>query len=201
MFQYFYRIFDKYNKQIVSLAVFTGKSRTYQLKYDYNFYRKTLCYKYRHIKLVNYKEKSLLSDKNPFALVTLAVKYSLKTKTDEEMRAKFIRNLIRLMKDRGYNKEAILSLIRFIETAVEVEDEELNRLIYEDILELYKKEGDVILLAKFEQKAMEKGLRHTAIKMMEDKVDIELIAKYTGLTLENIKKIFQEESKEKINGR
>ncbi len=58
-----------------------------------------------------------------------------------------------------------------------------------------------MLLAKFEQKAMEKGmekgLRHTAIKMMEDKVDIELIAKYTGLTLENIKKIFEEESKEK----
>lgn len=58
-----------------------------------------------------------------------------------------------------------------------------------------------MLLAKFEQKVMEKGiekgLRNTARKMMEDKIDIEVIAKYTGVTLENIKKIFQEESKEK----
>ena len=93
----------------------------------------------------------------------------------------------------------------------------LNRLIYEDIYELYKQEGGIMFLANFERKAMEqgrlegikeglkkgrlegleKGLMNTARKMMEDKIDIELILQYTGLTMENIKKIFQEESKEK----
>jgi predicted transposase/invertase (TIGR01784 family) len=200
MFRYFYRTFDKYNKKIVSLAVFTGKSGTYQLKYDYNFYRTTLCYKYRHVKLIDYKEKHLIENKNMFALVTLAVKYSLKSKTDEkdeEMKAKFIRKLIRLMKNRRYSNEKIISLFRFIETIIEVEDKKLNQLIYEDIYELYEKEGDVMVLAKFEQKAMEKAREDIAKNMLKDNIDINAIAKYTGLTLDNIKKFLSEKESEK----
>jgi hypothetical protein len=53
-----------------------------------------------------------------------------------------------------------------------------------------------MFLATFEQKAMEKGLTDTAKRMMEDKIDIEMIAKYTGLALEDIKEILSEEGKE-----
>ena len=219
MFRYFYRIFDKYNKKIVSLALFTGTSRTYQLKYDYNFYKTKLLYEYRHVKLVDYKEKHLLENKNLFALVTLAVKYSLKSKTDEEMRAKFIRKLIKLMINRGYNKEDIANLIRFIDVLLEVEDEKLNRLIYEDIYELYKKEGGLMFLANFERKAMEQGLEQgrmegleagrmegleagrmeglgkmieTAKNLLRKKIDLDTIAECTGLTIDMIRNLIKE---------
>jgi hypothetical protein len=44
MFRYFYRIYDKYNKKIVSLVVFTGDSKSYPLKFDYNLYKTELLY-------------------------------------------------------------------------------------------------------------------------------------------------------------
>ena len=133
MFRYFYRIYDKYNQKIVSLVIFTGESKSYPLKFDYNFYKTKLSYKYRSVKLTNYSERKLIKEKNPFALVTLAVKYSLKGKDDEEMRAKFTIKLIRLMKNRGYTDKDIISVFRFIDIMLEVKDIKLKKLIYEEL--------------------------------------------------------------------
>ena len=100
MFKYFYRVFDKYDKKIVSQIIFTGKHH-YQDEFKYSFYNTELNYKYRSLRLVDYDEKELLKNDNPFALVTLAVKYALDSKNDEKLRYSFKRKLIRLMFNRG----------------------------------------------------------------------------------------------------
>lgn len=112
------------------------------------------------------------------------------------MRAAFTRKLIRLMKNRGYKYKEIINLLRFIETMLEVEDENLNQLIYEEVIKVQEKEGDVMLLAKFEQKAMKKTREDIAKNMLKDNIDINLIAKYTGLTPEAIRSLIQKEDNE-----
>ncbi len=54
-----------------------------------------------------------------------------------------------------------------------------------------------MIIAKFEQKAMEKAREDIAKNMLKDNIDINAIAKYTGLTLDNIKKFLSEKESEK----
>ena len=125
MFKYFYRVFDKYNKKIVSQIIFTGR-HNYQKEFNYSFYNTELNYKYRSLRLIDYDEKYLLNNNNPFALVTLAVKYSLDSKNDEKLRYNFKRKLIRLMFNRGYSHKEIENLFKFIEIMLEISDENLK---------------------------------------------------------------------------
>lgn len=53
-----------------------------------------------------------------------------------------------------------------------------------------------MFLANFEQKAMEKAREDIAKNMLKDNIDMNAIAKYTGVTLEKIKKFLLEEEKE-----
>jgi len=56
---------------------------------------------------MNYEEEYILRQDNPFALVTLAVKYAIDSKNDEELEYKFKRKLMRLMFGRGYSHKEI----------------------------------------------------------------------------------------------
>ena len=204
MFRYFYRIYDKYNRNIVSLAIFTGKSKTYPLSFNYDFYKTRIIHEYRCVKLADYEEDYLLNQDNIFALVTLAVNYSIKSKSDEELRYKFKSRLIRLMFSRGYSEEEIIDLFRFIEIMLEIKNENLNKLIYEEILK-YQKEVNKMVVTKFEKIAMEKGKEAGIKKGMEkgrkgEKIEIakellirgfsiEDISGITKLSLNEIKKI------------
>ncbi|MFH0924672.1 MAG: hypothetical protein V1872_03420 [bacterium] len=73
MFIYFYRVFDKYQKDLIALALFTDNYKNFNpKKYEYNFYQTRLTYEYRTYKVIEQKEKELEESKNPFALVILA---------------------------------------------------------------------------------------------------------------------------------
>lgn len=188
MFKYFYRTYDKYNKKIVACVVFTGTSKSYQKRFDYKYYKTKLVYEYRSAQLTNYKEKYLMSQDNPFALVTLAVKYGLKSRNDEELRFKFKRKLIKLMFERGFNEDDIINMFRFIEIMLELEDEKLNNLIYNEIRS-YTKGVSSVVITKFEERAMEKEKIEIARKSLKIGLSIEQIAQITGLPVEKIKEI------------
>mgnify|MGYP001010569371 FL=1 len=164
MFRYFYRIYDKYRQKIVSLAVFTGKSKSYPLKFQYDFYQTELAYKYRTVKLIDYEEEYLLSQTNPFALVTLAVKYGLESKSDEELRYKFKRKLIRLMFEQGYSEDEILEMFRFIEIILQLKDEKFKELIYEEI-EKYQEVKNKMVITEFEKRAIKKGKKERDLEI------------------------------------
>ncbi len=206
MFKYFYRVYDKYNKKIVSIAIFTGTSQSYQKSFDYNFYRIKLIYEYRSVKLVDYEEEYLLSQKeNPFALVSLAVKYSIKSKTDEELRYNFKRKLVRLMNERGYKEKDIKNLFDFVEIMLELKDKRLNKLIFEEI-KTYRNEGFTMIMTQLErvlreeamEKGMEKGREEEKLvmvkKLLKKNFPLDEISELTELPLEKIKEISNESS-------
>jgi predicted transposase/invertase (TIGR01784 family) len=186
MFRYFYRIYDKYNQQIVSLCVFTGDSQSYQKEFKYDFYRTKLLYEYRTAILNKYDEEDLISQDNPFALVTLAVKYGLKSKTDEDMRYNFKKKLIMLMARKGYSTEEIKNIFDFIEIILELEDNEKNKALYDEIRTLYQKEGFSMVITKFHEMAKQEERIEIAKNMLKEGIDIEVIVKCTGLSKEKI---------------
>lgn len=124
MFIYFYRILDKYDKEITALAVYTGNQQSRQKnKFNYNFYGTELEYKFNTYVAKDAQEKELLKSNNPFALVILAVKHYYKIPKDHNETFLFKLRLIRLCKEKGLNRRQIVSLFKFIDLTLQTSKE------------------------------------------------------------------------------
>jgi len=123
MFEYYYRIYDRYRKPTVALAIFIDENKSYQpAQFNRDFAGTVLNYKYLTYKILNVSERKLLHSKNPFSLVVLAAKYAMTAKKDVERLSKFKFKLIRLLLERGYNFEIINKIFTFVDTLIRLPD-------------------------------------------------------------------------------
>jgi hypothetical protein len=120
MFIYRYRIFDRYRREVASLALLTGQGascpgiyrsgRCWGSEIEFRFPVATL-EPYRH------QREVLEADPNPFALVVLAHLESQERRAPEErFWGKF--RLMRLLLERKYRRRTIMELLRFIDWLV-----------------------------------------------------------------------------------
>lgn len=115
MFVYYYRIYDKFGKNVTALAIFTNKT----VPKHHNIFEHTcegtsIRYQYHTYLIRDKKEEDLINNPNPFALVTLACKYLIEAKNDNKLRLKFKQKLFRLLLERSYEKDVIHALLKFI---------------------------------------------------------------------------------------
>ena len=116
MFKYFYRIYDKYDRKIVALAIFTEDTADYKpSSFDYEFHGTKLNYEYNSYKILEQEEAELLKLDNPFAMVILAGLYTLKSKRKDDLRYEFKKKLFKLLLDRGYSKKKIKNIFEFLD--------------------------------------------------------------------------------------
>ena len=135
MFQYFYRIFDRYRVPIEALALFTDKNRNYHPRaYEATGLKTEMSYRFHTYKLLDQDRESLEADSNPFALVMLTVwdmlhadklKQADQDKDDVLMELKI--SLFRNLLSRGYDRKTIVRLLRFIKYYTSFADPEMNR--------------------------------------------------------------------------
>ena len=208
MFTYYYRILDKFEKDITAIAVLTDGDKNYNPnKYEKEFNETKILYKYKTYKILEQKEKELIDNKNPFALVVLAGLYTIKSsKTKiEKKKLEFKIKLIQLLKENKYSKEKRRSLFIFIESIIRL-SEKLG-LQFEKEAEKIFEEGENMALTiedtnLFQIKtemAREEGILtgvmknkvETAKKMIKDGLGLDLIAKYVGLKVVELKKILK----------
>jgi predicted transposase/invertase (TIGR01784 family) len=119
MFNYYYRIFDRFQRKIVAIAIFTDEDETYfPTRYEYDYFGTSLVYSYNAYKVLAQKDHipALEDSDNPFALVVLAALGSItaKTKKDEEFAYQFKFRLIRLLLQKSFKKDTILKIFIFI---------------------------------------------------------------------------------------
>ena len=116
MFKYFYRVYDKYQKEIIAIAIFTDSIKSFKPdSFQYSFFKTELVYKYRTYKLLDQDEASLEKMSNPFALVVLAGLYSIKSKEEVEKKYKFKIKLIKLLLKTGYSREKVRHIFIFVD--------------------------------------------------------------------------------------
>ena len=115
MFKYYYRIFDKYEREIAAIAIFTSNRhpKKYNI-YHTNFEGTELTYKYNTYKITEQSEASLQESDNPFALVVLANKYVLASKKKALQRLQFKIKLLELLRKRNFSRKKIVSIFKFI---------------------------------------------------------------------------------------
>jgi len=124
MFRYFYKIFDRYGKRVLSMAILTGKEEIPdEGRFELKTYGSGVDFRYLTFRLVDYDKEQLENNPNPIAIVVLASQENERAKqAGERFNAKL--HLIRKLYERGYTKQEITDLFEFIDWVLMLSEEE-----------------------------------------------------------------------------
>ena len=115
MFQYFYRIYDRFDREIVALAIMTSPHQSeFPIQFRYSYFGTKLHYAYTNYKVSDYDYKELEQSDKLFSKVVLATKYMNETKQDAEKRYAFKMKLMReIIKHPNYSRTTIQAVFYF----------------------------------------------------------------------------------------
>ncbi len=188
MYKYQYRAYDKYDKNVIAIAIFIDKDENYKPdNFLIDLYGTKLTYKYNVYKILEQKgrEKELIKSNNPFALIVLSSLYLLEAKTSEKKKLNFKIKLIQLLFSKNYSDEYILELLDFIDVLISL-NKELNRELFDlEVKKMAKLKDKEELIGDLKKVAITK----IAIEMKKNNEPIEKIIKYTHLTRKEIEKL------------
>jgi len=158
--RYYYRLQDRHpDRQIASFAVLTNQRGGKTIgHYQQSLWHTTCDFKFPVIKLQDWNNnlEQLEQHANPFALVVLAQLIAHRTIHDNLARKASKFQLIRLLYLRGYEKQEVLELFRFIDWILQLPKELELQLVYE-IEQL--EEQTMPYITSIERYATEKGIQ------------------------------------------
>ncbi|NMG06276.1 transposase [Brasilonema sp. UFV-L1] len=158
MYTYNYRLFDRHKKQVISLAVLADEEASWRpSSYGYLLGGCRVSLEFPVAKLLDYEAQweTLEQSTNPFSVVVMAHLKTKATHRNPESRLHWKLSLVRRLFERGYSRENILGLFRFIDWIMVLpeelarsfkqelrNDEEADRMRYVTSIErLAKEEG------------------------------------------------------------
>ena len=118
MYIYNYRLYDYYKTKIMSLAVLTDNNPTWRPnKFEQKLWGCEVTLKFPIVKILDYTSKwaELEKSTNPFALVVMAHLKALETAKDIKLRLKWKLTLVKMLYQKGYLRQDIYELFRFID--------------------------------------------------------------------------------------
>ncbi|MBE9210488.1 DUF4351 domain-containing protein [Nostoc sp. LEGE 06077] len=118
MFSYNLRIFDKFAKPAISLAILCDADSTWRPnQYSYNYPDCSLVFRFGTVKLLDYQNRwtELETSDNPFAIVVMAHLKTQQTSKQPGERKNWKFSLIRRLYEQGLEERDIRNLYRFID--------------------------------------------------------------------------------------
>ncbi|WP_159468080.1 hypothetical protein [Dyadobacter sp. 3J3] len=171
MFQYYYRILDRFEVEIVALAVFTGQNNQNQTAlYQKSFLGTRITYEYNAYGILQHNEEQLLGMNNPFTLIVLAAQKSLlQGKIPEEELGEQRLTIARaLIQSKRYENEQIRRFLYFLKTFVHIENSEINSKFDMEINLLTGKETSMGIIETIKMLAKEEGMEEGLEKGLEN---------------------------------
>ena len=131
MFVYNYRLFDRYRRPVASLAVLADEVPGWKpdsFGFDALGCRHALTFP--TVKLLDYagREDDFLRQENPFALVTVAHLATKATRGDMAARYAVKLKLVRLLYERGWDRQRVIDLFTVIDWMMRLPDELTGQL-------------------------------------------------------------------------
>lgn len=160
MFQYYTRLYDRYQRTVVSLVVLTDQRRRWRpTRYRQALWGCEAQLRYPIAKLLDYRarEVELESHRNPFAVVTLAHLKAQETAKDNGARYRWKWRLIQGLYERGWARQEVLELFRFLDWMMQLPDAEEDRLWAE--LQQYEEKRVMQYVTSVERIGIKKGLQ------------------------------------------
>ena len=175
MFIYNYRLLDKENHKVdvVSLAVLTGMQRSQTGHYETKRWGCSTVFEFPCARIADFADrwKELEANDNVFAVVVMAQLKAHETRGDNDQRMIWKRHLIFGLYRRGFAKEQVINLFRFIEWVMTLPPK-LEQRLQQEIYD-YEESNKMPYLARFERVAMQQGLermRDLTFRQLESKV-------------------------------
>ncbi|MCC3356951.1 hypothetical protein [Bacillus sp. REN16] len=208
MFQYYYRILDRYDQDLYTLAIYSDSSPTFKPDhYCTRFFGTELTYTYNTYKILDQNEKELLQSRNPFALAILAGLYLIKGKNHPIKKFEYKKGLVRLLfKEYDYPREKVEMLLVFIDHLLVLPEEESGKLA-EEIYPFIEKEAlemglsieDTSFAKYYKKQGVEEGKNlgkversyEIARNMVNEGFSVEVINKMTGIEKDEILKLIK----------
>jgi hypothetical protein len=202
MFVYYYRLRDKYDLPIASLAILGDERETWRPEpFESALWGCEVSFRFPIVKLLDYTPywDELEASRNPFAIAVMAHLKTKETRNDAVARKEWKFKLTRLLYERGYERQDILNLFRFVDWILEL-PEDLKRSFRDD-LEAYERENQMPYVTSIERMAEAKGeakgeargeerqKQTIAMKMLGKNIPLETIAEVTGLTIEQLQQL------------
>ncbi len=158
IYTYNYRLSDKFQVEIVSIAVITGSGGKSAGHYESSRWGCELSFKFPVVRIADYKHRvgELEASREVFALVVLAQLKAMETKGDNQRRLDWKRRLIFSMYKRGYSRQTITELFRFLDWIMilpEGLDEQLQQEVYD-----YEERKRMPYVTSFERINIKRGL-------------------------------------------
>jgi hypothetical protein len=158
MFVYHYRIFDYYNRQVVSLAVLGDDRPNWRPdRFGYDLWGCDLSFRFPIVKLLDRAalRPTLETSADPIAAMVLAHVATLEKPDDEGSRFARKRQVIRSLYDRGMTEEMVLELVRLVDWMMTL-PKPLEPLFRQEH-EQWEKEKQMPYVTSFERLAREEG--------------------------------------------
>ena len=159
MFTYYYRLHDRYRRPLASFAVLTDDRAEWRPQ----FHRQALwgCEATLHfpmVKLLDYctREYELEVAVNPFAVMTLSHIKAQQTAGDVDQRYTWKLRLVKSLYQRGYERQDILDLFRFIDWLLTLPEAMEERLW--DELQTYEEGEKMPYVTSVERIGIKKGM-------------------------------------------
>lgn len=189
MYTYNYRIFDRYDRKVASLAVLADERKSWRPdRFHYTLLGCQVSLHFPVAKLLDYRgrEEELAEQTNPFSLVVLAYLKTRETAKHPEQRLSWKIALFKLLYQRGYSRQDILELLRFLDWVM-VLPEQLEQTFETTVIQ-YEEEQRMKYVATFERNAekrgMQRGMQRGELKRArEDVLDI-LMARFEQISTE-----------------
>lgn len=203
LFIYNYRIFDRFNEDVVTLVALTGESSIRSpFCYELNKWGFRHLFEFPSVRLMEYKTRieELEKSTNPFAVVTLTHLRYVEAHGDDNLRLFWKKALIKSLYQRGYSSEDVINLYCFIDWVISLPDDleqqclEDIRIFEEGLKVAYINSAERLGIKKGMEKGIEKGrlegkletdIAH-AKEMKALNVDREIIKKVTGIDIDTL---------------
>jgi hypothetical protein len=201
MYIYNYRIFDRYDQEVVSLSILADADENYRpSRYEVSRWGFRLLFEFPVVKLLDYlpQRDALEQMENPFAVVVLAHLTSLKTKRKVSERFLGKVRLVKMLYEKRYTPEEVWGLYRFIDWVISLP--EAMEIRFHDEITQYEEVKHMPYITTAERIGIQKGIQQGKREGIYEAISFGLELKFglTGLTLmDEIRKV---ESLEKLEG-
>ncbi len=201
LFQYFYRLYDRYDLPVLTLAILADDRVNWRPDhYTKEVWGHPVChFQFLISKLLDFEgqEDKLTEMDNPFGTVVAAHLAGLKTRSMPEERYVSKLALTRKLYDKGLGRDAIINLYTFIDGILTLPKNLENR--YNESIEELEEERNMAYVTSMERRGIEQGLQQgieqgviqTAINLLKAHAPTALIVKATGFTEDKITALAQ----------
>jgi len=168
MFVYHYRIYDRYKRTVVSLAILGDERSSWRPeRFGYELWGSDVGLKFPVVKLLDYKQQwsSLETSRNPFATVVMAHLLAQETRPDAQRRLASKLAMTRGLYEKGYGREDVINLFGFIDWVMGL-PEEIEQEFRLQVIQ-YEEERRMPYITSVERIGIQKGIRQGLLKGIE----------------------------------